>query len=113
LDVDAEQNALSGTVNNEIPIITTRHYQGITRLVEGEWAVVTGLMTTTVSEGRSGFPGLSSIPILGRLFTKTTKSEVVGQTLIVLKPHLVSLPPWETPSPVLWVGTENKPLSIY
>jgi hypothetical protein len=37
----------------------------------------------------------------------------VGQTLIVLKPHLVSLPPWETPSPVLWVGTETKPLSLY
>ena len=113
LDVDAEQNALSGTVNNDIPIITTRHYQGITRLVDGEWAVITGLMTTTVSESRSGIPGLSSIPFLGRFFTKTTKVEEVGQTLIVLKPHLVSLPPWETPNPVLWVGTENKPLSIY
>lgn len=113
LDVDAEQNALKGSANNDIPVITSRHYQGITRLVEGEWAVITGLMTTTVSESRSGIPGLSSIPYLGRLFTKTTKSEDVGQTLIVLKPHLVSLPPWETPNPVLWVGTENRPLSIY
>ncbi|HSP67373.1 MAG TPA: type II and III secretion system protein, partial [Bryobacteraceae bacterium] len=113
LDVDAEQNALSGSANNDIPVITSRHYQGITRLVEGEWAVVTGLMTTTIRESRSGFPGLSSIPILGRLFTKTTKVEDVGQTLIVLKPHIISLPPWETPNPVLWVGTENKPLSMY
>ena len=113
LDVDAEQNALSGSVNNDIPVITSRHFQGITRLVEGEWAVISGLMTTTVSENRSGIPGLSSIPFLGRLFTKTTKVENVGQTLIVLKPHIISLPPWETPTPVLWVGTENKPLSIY
>ena len=113
LDVDAEQNALNGSANNGIPVITSRHYQGITRLVEGEWAVVTGLMTTTIRESRSGFPGLSSIPILGRLFTKTTKVEDVGQTLIVLKPHIISLPPWETPNPVLWVGTENKPLSMY
>ena len=104
---------MSGTVNNDIPIITTRHYQGITRLVDGEWAVITGLVTTTVSENRSGIPGLSSIPYLGRLFTQTTKTEVVGQILIVLKPHLISLPPWETPNPVLWVGTENKPLSLY
>jgi general secretion pathway protein D len=113
LDVDAEQNALSGASNNGIPVITTRHFQGLTRLVEGEWAVVTGLMTNSVSENRSGIPGLSSIPFLGRLFTTTTKQEDVGQTLIVLKPHLVSLPPWETPTPVLWVGTETRPLSVY
>jgi general secretion pathway protein D len=113
LDVDAEQNALNGQVSNDVPVITSRHYQGITRLVEGESAVIAGLMTTRTSDERSGIPGLSSIPYLGHLFTKTTKSEDVGQTLIVLKPHIISLPPWETPVPVLWVGTENKPLSIF
>jgi len=113
LDVDAQQNALGGTANNGIPIISTRQFQGMTRLVEGEWAVIAGLMRTTVSEDRSGILGLSRIPLLGRLFTKTTKIEEVGQTLIVLKPHLVSLPPWETPAPVLWVGTETKPVSLY
>jgi general secretion pathway protein D len=113
LDVDAEQTALSGSVNNDIPVITTRHYQGITRLVEGEWAVVAGLVKTTAGQDRTGIPGLSSIPILGHLFTKVVKSEEVGQTLIVIKPRLVSLPPWETPSPTLWVGTETRPLTIY
>lgn len=113
LDVDAEQNALTGTFNNSVPVITTRHFQGMTRLAQGEWAVIAGLMQSTVSEDRSGIPGLSSIPFLGRLFTKTTKTEIVGQTLIVLKPHIVNLPPWETPAPVLWVGTETKPLSVY
>lgn len=113
LDVDAEQDALSGSTNDDIPIITTRHFQGISRLVDGESAVIAGLMQNTVNESRSGIWGLSSIPILGRLFTKTVKTENVGQTLIVLKPHLVSLPPWETPTPVLWVGTETKPLSLY
>ncbi|MCU1337167.1 MAG: Type secretion system secretin RcpA/CpaC [Bryobacterales bacterium] len=113
LDVDAEQNALGGAANNDIPIITSRHFQGMTRLVDGEWAVLAGLMKTTVSEDRSGILGLGNIPILGRLFTKTVKTEEVGQVLIVLKPHLISLPPWETPTPVLWVGTETKPLSLY
>jgi general secretion pathway protein D len=113
LDLDAEQNALNGAANNGIPVITSRHFQGMTRLVAGESAVIAGLMQTSVSENRSGFPGLSRIPILGRLFTTVTKTEQVGQTLIVLKPRLVSLPPWETPSPVLWVGTETKPLSLY
>jgi hypothetical protein len=113
LDVDAEQNALNGAANNGIPVITTRHFQGITRLVDGESAVLAGLMQTSVSEDRSGIVGLSSIPLLGRLFTTVTKAEQVGETLIVLKPHLVSLPPWETPTPTLWVGTETKPVSVY
>jgi general secretion pathway protein D len=113
LDVDAEQNALSGVANNGIPIITTAHFQGMSRLVEGESAIIAGVIQTTISDTRSGFPWLSNIPILGRLFTTTTKGQQVGQTLIVLKPHLVSLPPWETSSPTLWVGTETKPLSLY
>jgi len=113
LDVDAEQNALNGAFNDGIPVITSRHFQGITRLREGESAVVAGLMQSSISENRSGFPLLFNIPVIGRLFTTTTNTELVGETLIVLKPHLKSLPPWETPSPVQWVGTETKPLSLY
>jgi len=113
LDVDAEQNALNGSANNGIPVITTRHYQGTSRLVDGESAVVVGLMQNNVEEDHSGFPVLSRIPILGHLFATTTKTELVGQTLIVLKPHLLSVPQWEAPSPAMWVGTETKPLTIY
>jgi len=113
LDVDAEQNALNGAANNGIPVITSRHFQGMTRLVDGESAIIAGLMQSSIIENRTGFPGISRIPLLGRLLSTTTKTELVGQTLIVLKPHLVSLPPWDTPSPVLWVGTETKPLSLY
>ena len=114
LDLDAEQNALNGAFNDGIPVITTRHFQGITRLKDGESAVIAGLMQNSISENVSGFPLLSRIPLLGRLlFSTTTKTELVGQTLIVVKPHLVSLPPWQTPTPVLWVGSETKPLSLY
>jgi general secretion pathway protein D len=113
LDLDAEQNALNGAFNDGIPVITSRHFQGLTRLVDGESAIVAGLMQNSIIETLGGFPGISRIPLLGRLFSTTTKTEMVGQTLIVVTPHLVSLPPWESPSPVLWVGTETKPLSLY
>ena len=113
LDVDAEQNALNGSSNDGIPVITTRHFQGLSRLVDGESAVIAGLMQNSISEDRSGIPGLSGIPFLGRLFTTTIKTQQVGQTLIVVTPRLISLPPSETPSPALWVGTETKPLSLY
>ena len=113
LDVDAQQDALSGSSNDGIPIITSSHFQGMARLVDGESAIIAGLMQTSISDTRSGYPWLSNVPILGRLFTSTTKALQVGETLIVLKPRLLSLPPWETPTPVLWVGTETRPLSLY
>jgi Flp pilus assembly secretin CpaC len=70
-------------------------------------------MQNSIIETLGGFPGIARIPFIGRLFSTTTKTEMVGQTLIVVTPHLVSLPPWESASPVLWVGTETKPLSLY
>jgi hypothetical protein len=31
----------------------------------------------------------------------------------VLKPHLISMPPWEYVAKPIWVGSESKPLSVY
>jgi general secretion pathway protein D len=62
LDMDAQQNALNGASNNGIPVITSRHFQGLTRLVDGESAVIAGLMQSSISENRTGFPGISRPP---------------------------------------------------
>ena len=36
-----------------------------------------------------------------------------SDTLLVLKPHLVSLPPWEYVTPPLWTGTETRPVTPF
>ncbi len=113
LDVEAEYSSLSGGTNNNIPIITTRKFTGKTRLKDGEWAVIAGLTVSTNTKTMNGTAGLVRIPVLGHLFRQdvTTKDET--RTLIVLKPRLVNVPPFEFAGRAMWVGTESRPLTLY
>jgi general secretion pathway protein D len=82
-------------------------------LKDGEWAVIAGLITTNDSETPAGVAGLMNIPWLGRLFSHQTHEKDLTQTLIVLKPRLVALPPWETVSKSIWTGTESRPITPF
>ncbi len=113
LDIDAEYNVLGQLGANNIPSISQRKYQGKVRIGKDEWAVIAGLTQETRSVAVNGIAGLSRLPLLGRLFRADTYTTDDAEVLIVLKPHVTNLPPWDFPSPPLWVGTESKPLSVY
>ena len=105
LDVDAEFKTLGAQSVNGIPEIASRQYQGKVRLKGGQWGVIAGLMSALESASNNGILGLTSIPGLGH----RTRERDLSETWIVLKPRIVSLPPWETPAPSLWTGTETRP----
>jgi len=113
LDVDAEFKALGNGSFDGIPVIDSSQYQGKVRLRDGEWAVVAGMLSTTDAETPTGIAGLSDLPWIGGLFTHHVHERDRSETLIVLKPHLVSLPPWEYVTPTLWTGTETRPASPF
>jgi general secretion pathway protein D len=113
LDVDAQFKTLGGTSFNGIPVIDSRQYQGKVRLKDGEWAVVAGLVSATDAETPTGIAGLSSLPWIGGLFTHHTHEHDRSEILLVLKPRLVFLPPWENVTPTLWTGTETRPLTPF
>jgi general secretion pathway protein D len=113
LQVDAAFKTLGGASFDGIPVIDSRQYQGEVRLKDGEWAVVAGMLTTSDSESSTGIPWLSDLPWIGNLFTHHVNDRARSETLVVLKPHLVSLPPWEYVSPTLWTGTETRPASPF
>ncbi len=113
LDLDAQFKNLGTGSFNGIPVIDSRQYQGKVRLKEGEWAVVAGLVSTADSETPTGVAGLSSLPWIGGLFTHHTKEHNRSEILLLLKPHLVSLPPWEDVTPPLWVGTDTRPATQF
>ncbi len=72
--------------------------------MRGEWAVLAGLMTSSDARTITGIPGLSLIPFL----RNNTVSKDLGQTLIILKPHITIPPPTEFPTREAWTGTETK-----
>jgi general secretion pathway protein D len=104
LEVDAEFKLLGAGNVDGIPIIASTKYTSKVRLRTGEWAVLSGLMTRTEANTITGMPGLSLIPFL----RSNTVSKDDGATLIVLKPHLLILPPTEFPTWRAWSGTETR-----
>jgi general secretion pathway protein D len=113
LDVDAEFKSLGNSSVDGIPIINSQQYQGKVRLKDGEWAVVAGLVITNDSETPTGIAGLSSLPLIGGLFTHHVREQDRSDTLLILKPRLVSLPPWEYVTPALWTGSETRPVTPF
>ena len=104
LDINAEFKLLGAAAVDGIPIISNKKYESKVTLKDGEWAVLAGLMTATESRSITGLPLLSAIPFL----RNNTRSKDEGQTLIILKPHLLIAPPTETPTWKAYTGTETK-----
>jgi general secretion pathway protein D len=113
LDVDAEFKVLGASTAVGIPIISNRKFTGKVRLKDGEWAVIAGLVSTTNSDSLTGFAGIGRIPFLRRLFGQTTIEKDRTDVLLVLKPHLMNLPPWDFPNQTIWMGTDTRPLTVF
>jgi general secretion pathway protein D len=112
--VDAEFKTLGATSPvSGIPIIASNKYTAKVRLGDGEWAVIAGLVQNTDADTKVGVPGLSDIPWIGRLFSQNTIEKDRSDILIVLKPHVTSLPPWENVTQSIWVGTDTKPVTLF
>jgi len=107
LEVTAEFKLLGAAAIDGIPIISNRKYESVVRVRDGEWAVLAGLMSASEAKTITGLPGLSLLPFL----KDETREKDRSDTLIVLKPHLISLPPSEGITHEAWVGTESHPQS--
>ena len=104
LDLDAEFQLLGATTSNGIPVVANTQYQSKIDVMTGEWAVLSGLMTSQEAKTIGGLPILSYIPLL----RQTTISKDQGATLIVLKPHVTIAPPSASAAWRAWAGTETR-----
>jgi general secretion pathway protein D len=111
LAVESSFELLAGTSVNNIPIIGRRALNTQVRLLDGEWAIVAGMLSPTESKTTSGFWGLAELPLIGNLFRQTTKDTERENVLIAIRPHLLSLPPDQIVTPKLRVGSETRPFN--
>lgn len=109
LEIDAEFKLLGGASLNGIPIIANRKFQTRARLVFGEAAVISGLVSRNDFRTLSGPAGLLSMPVLGAVLGQRNLSKDDIQVLLVIKPRLLSLPPTEATTREIWVGSESRP----
>ena len=74
----------------QAPVIDTRETDTMARLRNGETIIIGGLMQTRREKVQSGVPGLRSIPLLGRLFTKYSDVERKAELVIFLTPTIIA-----------------------
>jgi hypothetical protein len=111
LDLSAEYKVLGNINLNGIPSISNRKFEAKVRLLTSECAIISGLVSETHTDTRSGVPLLSRIPLLGWFFRQTTKEHDYTDTLVVLTPHILIPPPSTYLTREIWVGPEGHPLT--
>ncbi|HCZ11855.1 MAG TPA: hypothetical protein DHV16_06300 [Nitrospiraceae bacterium] len=71
------------------PAIDTRSASTQVLIKDGETVVIGGILKSSESDGDSGVPGLSKIPLLGWLFKRETKETSSEELLIFITPRIV------------------------
>jgi general secretion pathway protein D len=74
-----------------IPPVNTRNLDTFIKVKNGETRLLGGLLQTTDSSANSRIPGLSDIPILGRLFVSGDQTQTRTDVLISITPRLVKI----------------------
>ena len=89
LDVHAE-NSDAQIASSDVGYVFNKQSADNRILVnDGETAVIGGLTVTQVSQNKSGIPLLVDLPVLGKLFGTTSKSEEKRDLLILITPHII------------------------
>ena len=111
LKIKVEVSNLAGTVPGSQgasqPIIGTRTIESTIRLKDGETNFLAGLLRTDEASSEIGFPGLSEIPVLGRLFGRKRTDNKRTDLVLTLTPHIIRTADiTEQDLLPIWVGTE-------
>jgi general secretion pathway protein D len=109
LDMDISAQASSVTIGGITePIFSQNHLIYDLRMHEGEIGLVGGLVNIQENKSVNGIPGLSSIPLLGRLFTTTSTDKQRSELMIALVPHIIRRPEFTAENlRSIGVGTGN------
>jgi type II secretory pathway component GspD/PulD (secretin) len=109
IDIDAQYKVLTGNSLNGLPIIANRSLKSDVRLPIGQWAVVTGLLTTSDAHTIAGLAGVSHIPYLNSLTSTREHNLSTSQVLILMRPRLITMPVSQVATGTYYLGTETRP----
>jgi general secretion pathway protein D len=76
-------------VVSEIPVIQVREIETMLKVNDGDTAVIGGLMQDQINKENHGVPILSSIPLLGALFSYTEDEYVKSELVIFIRPVVI------------------------
>jgi general secretion pathway protein D len=88
--------------------IGTRNANTVLRLKDGETQILAGLINDQDRRSGSGVPGLSDLPIIGRLFSGQQNNRDKTEIVLSITPHIVrNVQRPEASAAEFWSGTES------
>ena len=100
--------SVAGSSGQEQPIIGTRTIETVIRLQDGETNFLAGLLRSDEVSGETGVPGLSEIPVIGRLFSRNRRETQRTDVILTMTPHIIRRSDiTEDDLLPIWVGTEQ------
>lgn len=89
VDIKPDFKTPVGQLNPNVPpTINQRSLSSTVEMKEGETIVLGGLIQETESDNKTYTPILGSIPLLGSLFSSTSKSTEKSELIIYVTPHI-------------------------
>ncbi len=94
LDISQEVSSVASLTTGGIdsPTIATRRIATTVAVQDGQVLGLGGLFSDSKTNGSSGLPVLSRIPILGALFGKATATQERRELIILIKPQIIRTP---------------------
>jgi len=89
LAVTVAVTSISGTGFGGLPTFGNREIKTTIRPHDGETTMLAGLIRDDERDTLAGIPGLSDIPVVGRLFSHTTKTNDQTDIILTLTPHII------------------------
>jgi general secretion pathway protein D len=112
IKVGLEVSSITNTVNvgnTQAYTIGTRNANTLLRLKDGETQILAGLIQDSDTRNTAGIPGLSQIPIIGRLFGTHTNDREKTEIVLAITPRIIrSQPRAATENTEFWYGTETR-----
>jgi general secretion pathway protein D len=89
LDLKVLVSNISGTGFGDLPTFGNREINTTIRLRDGETNMLAGLIRDDERHTLSGIPGLSDVPVIGRLFGHTQTQTEQSDIILTLTPHII------------------------
>ena len=89
MTVHAENSDVQQFSNDVGAVFPKQSVDNVMLVADGQTAVMGGLTQNSVTLSKAGIPVLVDLPILGRLFGFTQRSETKRDLLILITPHIV------------------------
>jgi len=89
LQLNIAVTAISGTGFGGLPTLANREITNQIRLRDGETSLLAGLIRDDERKTLDGIPGLSDVPLVGRVFAHSQKTSNQTDIVLTLTPHIV------------------------